>query len=69
MPYQHSFTRHKTREVRVGDKIVGGQHPIWVQSMTTTDTHDLEGTIDRQPGDVDRSGGARQEAGDELHQG
>jgi len=45
MPYQHNFTRHKTREVRVGDKIVGGSHPIWVQSMTTTDTYDLEGTI------------------------
>src|ERR1700687_6049410 len=45
MPYQNTFTRHQTREVRVGDKIVGGQHPIWVQSMTTTDTYDLEATI------------------------
>src|SRR6266403_1846185 len=45
MTYQHTHTRHKTREVRVGDKIVGGQHPIWVQSMTTTDTYDLERTI------------------------
>jgi (E)-4-hydroxy-3-methylbut-2-enyl-diphosphate synthase len=45
MAYQHSFRRHKTREVRVGDKIVGGDHPIWVQSMTTTYTHDLEATL------------------------
>src|SRR5216684_6454830 len=45
MPYQHTFTRHKTREVRVGDKIVGGQHPIWVQSMTTTYTHDVDATV------------------------
>src|SRR5438132_12406839 len=45
MPYQHTFSRHKTREVRVGDKIVGGQHPIWVQSMTTTYTHDVEETV------------------------
>src|SRR5713226_8858039 len=45
MPYQHNFTRHKTREVQVGDKIVGGSHPIWVQSMTTTDTYDLDRTI------------------------
>src|SRR6184192_474690 len=45
MGYQHTFTRHKTREVRVGDKIVGGDNPIWVQSMTTTDTYDLEGTV------------------------
>ena len=45
MAYQHLFKRHKTREVRVGDKIVGGDNPIWVQSMTTTDTYDLEATI------------------------
>src|SRR6516162_10057400 len=45
MAYQHTFHRHKTREVRVGDKIVGGDNPIWVQSMTTTHTSDLEGTI------------------------
>src|SRR6266852_5011867 len=47
MPYQHTFTRHKMREVRVGDKVVGGSHPIWVQSMTTTDTYDLEATVDQ----------------------
>jgi len=37
--------RHKTREVRVGDKVVGGNNPIWVQSMTTTDTFDVEATV------------------------
>src|SRR5581483_3942212 len=36
--------RHKTREVRVGDKVFGGGNPVWVQSMTTTDTFDVEGT-------------------------
>src|SRR5262249_5320351 len=45
MPYQHTFRRHHTREVRVGDKVVGGDNPIWVQSMTTTDTHDVEATV------------------------
>src|SRR5437016_14564663 len=45
MGYQHTFTRHKTREVRVGDKIVGGDNPIWVQSMTTPDTYDIEATV------------------------
>src|SRR5437016_1670501 len=45
MAYQHSFRRHKTREVQVGDKVVGGDNPIWVQSMTTTDTYDLEATL------------------------
>jgi (E)-4-hydroxy-3-methylbut-2-enyl-diphosphate synthase len=45
MAYQHSFQRHKTREVKVGSVVVGGDNPIWVQSMTTPDTHDLEATV------------------------
>jgi (E)-4-hydroxy-3-methylbut-2-enyl-diphosphate synthase len=45
MAYQHTFQRHKTREVGVGDKIVGGDNPIWVQSMTTPDTYDVEATV------------------------
>src|SRR5919205_2267684 len=45
MGYQHTFKRHKTREVRVGDKVVGGTNPIWVQSMTTPDTYDVEATV------------------------
>jgi (E)-4-hydroxy-3-methylbut-2-enyl-diphosphate synthase len=43
--YQHTFQRHKTREVKVGPLVVGGDNPIWVQSMTTPDTHDLEATV------------------------
>ena len=43
--YQHTFQRHKTREVRVGDRTVGGDNPIWVQSMTTPDTNLVEETI------------------------
>src|SRR5580704_5991680 len=45
MPYKHTFQRHKTREVRVGDKVVGGDNPIWVQSMTTTYTRDVDATV------------------------
>src|SRR5438093_8561963 len=45
MPYQHTFQRHKTREVRVGDKVLGGDNPIWVQSMTTPDTHQVEAVL------------------------
>lgn len=45
MAYQHTFHRHKTREVKVGNLIVGGDNPIWVQSMTTPDTYDLEATV------------------------
>jgi (E)-4-hydroxy-3-methylbut-2-enyl-diphosphate synthase len=40
-------SRHRTREVRVGDKIVGGDNPIWVQSMTTPDTNDVEATVEQ----------------------
>src|SRR4051812_20456453 len=45
MAYRHTFQRHKTREVKVGDKVVGGDNPVWVQSMTTPDTHDIEATV------------------------
>jgi (E)-4-hydroxy-3-methylbut-2-enyl-diphosphate synthase len=37
--------RHKTREVKVGDKVFGGTNPVWVQSMTTTDTFDETATV------------------------
>lgn len=36
--------RRKTREVPVGNLIIGGDHPIRVQSLTTTKTSDLEST-------------------------
>jgi (E)-4-hydroxy-3-methylbut-2-enyl-diphosphate synthase len=37
--------RHRTREVAVGGVVIGGQNPIRVQSMTTTDTFDADATI------------------------
>ncbi len=43
--YKHSFQRHKTREVQVGDMAVGGDNPIWVQSMTVPDTCLVEETV------------------------
>jgi (E)-4-hydroxy-3-methylbut-2-enyl-diphosphate synthase len=45
MAYSTVVTRHKTREVAVGERVVGGENPIWVQSMTTTNTFDAEQTI------------------------
>ena len=36
--------RHKTRAVRVGAVTVGGNAPVVVQSMTNTDTADMQGT-------------------------
>jgi len=40
----HSI-RRKTRVVQVGDLSIGGSHPIRVQSMTTTNTLDVEATV------------------------
>jgi (E)-4-hydroxy-3-methylbut-2-enyl-diphosphate synthase len=45
MAYSTSVARHKTREVGVDDHVVGGDRPILVQSMTTTNTFDVEETI------------------------
>ena len=45
MAYSTTIQRHKTREVGVGDHIVGGENPIYVQSMTTTNTFDAEATL------------------------
>jgi (E)-4-hydroxy-3-methylbut-2-enyl-diphosphate synthase len=39
--------RRRTREVRVGDVGVGGDQPIRVQSMTTTDSLDTRATADQ----------------------
>lgn len=45
MAYATGVQRHKTREVGIDDHIVGGENPIWVQSMTTTNTFDVEATV------------------------
>jgi (E)-4-hydroxy-3-methylbut-2-enyl-diphosphate synthase len=38
----YTYSRRKTREVRVGKLAIGGTHPIRVQSMLTSDTMDTE---------------------------
>ena len=40
-----TYTRLPTREVKVGNLTIGGNNPIRVQTMTTTDTMDTEATI------------------------
>ena len=37
--------RRPSSEIRVGDITIGGKSPITVQSMTNTDTHDIEATF------------------------
>ena len=41
------ITRRKTRQIMVGDVAVGGDAPISVQSMTNTETTDVEATLDQ----------------------
>ncbi len=39
--------RKKTRQVRVGSVLVGGDAPVSIQSMTNTDTRDAEATLEQ----------------------
>lgn len=41
------YHRYKTRVVQIGELALGGDNPIRVQSMTTTDTMDTPGSIDQ----------------------
>ena len=45
MPASTSITRHTTCAVTIDTVTVGGNAPIVVQSMTNTDTADVEGTV------------------------
>ena len=40
-----AITRKKTRQIRVGSVPVGGDAPVSVQSMTSTDTRDVKATV------------------------
>ena len=39
--------RNQTKEVRIGDVVIGGDHPIAIQSMTNTRTEDVEATVEQ----------------------
>ncbi len=41
------YSRFVTREVAIGDVPMGGNNPIRIQSMTTTDTMDTKGTVEQ----------------------
>ena len=42
---EHRIIRRKSRQIQVGDVAIGGDAPISVQSMTTTDTCDINATV------------------------
>ena len=39
--------RMKTREVRIGNVTIGGNHPVAIQSMCNTRTSDVEATAEQ----------------------
>ena len=39
--------RQKAKEIRIGDVIIGGEHPVAIQSMTNTKTEDVKGTVEQ----------------------
>src|SRR3954452_17020939 len=48
--YSHSLTEYKrlvTREVKIGALLLGNNHPIRLQTMTTTDTMDTIATVEQ----------------------
>ena len=48
--YSESFPQYKrlqTREVKIGDLLLGNGHPIRMQTMTTTDTMDTLATVEQ----------------------
>ncbi len=41
----NNYRRLKTLEVRVGDLLLGNDHPVRIQTMTTTDSMDTQATV------------------------
>ena len=42
---KYNEIRRQAREIRIGGMAIGGNHPVAIQSMTNTDTHDREATL------------------------
>ncbi len=38
-------SRKKTKEITIGDRVIGGGRPVLIQSMTNTKTEDVEATV------------------------
>ena len=66
--------RRKTRQLMVGNVGIGSDHPVAVQSMTTTKTHDVNATLQQIAEltatgcDIVRVACPRQEDADALHE-
>ena len=44
---KYNDIRRKAKEIKIGNRTVGGNAPIAIQSMTNTDTHDKEATYEQ----------------------
>ena len=42
-----SILRENTKEIQIGDKVIGGNHPILIQSMTNTKTENIKETVNQ----------------------
>lgn len=49
------ITRDKTKEIKIGNLKIGGGNPITVQSMTKTNTSDIDATV-KQIHDLEKAG-------------
>lgn len=44
---EYNIKRKKTKEVLIGNRVIGNGNPVLIQSMTNTRTEDVKGTIDQ----------------------
>lgn len=49
------YKRNKTRQIKVGNLLLGGNNKVYIQSMTNTKTKDIESTI-KQINELERAG-------------
>ena len=47
MKYSQTIVRKKTKQIKVGNVLVGGDAPVSVQTMTNTLTHDIDATLEQ----------------------
>lgn len=56
MPNMFNYVRHESSPVQVGDITIGGNAQIRIQSMTTTNTNDTEGSVAQAERIIDAGG-------------
>lgn len=39
--------RNQTKEIKIGNVVIGGNHPVAIQSMTNTKTEDVDATVEQ----------------------